>query len=52
MAVDMICPIGVANTDRFMDAICEMTGAEIHYSLKKSDNNAFYMGDGVVLSVK
>lgn len=35
MAADTICPIGVANTDRFMDAVCDMTGAEIPYSLEQ-----------------
>ena len=35
MAADTICPIGVANTDRFLDAACDMTGAEIPYSLEQ-----------------
>jgi nitrogenase molybdenum-iron protein beta chain len=29
MAADTICPIGVANTDRFLDTVCDMTGVEI-----------------------
>jgi len=33
MAANTICPIGVANTDRFLDAVCDMTCAEIPYSL-------------------
>jgi nitrogenase molybdenum-iron protein beta chain len=35
MAADTICPVGVANTDRFLDAVCGMTGAEIPYSLEQ-----------------
>jgi len=35
MAADTICPIGVTNTDRFLDAVCDMTGVEIPYSLEQ-----------------
>ncbi|NOR77780.1 MAG: nitrogenase [Methanophagales archaeon] len=35
MAADTICPIGVANTDKFLDAVCDMTGTEIPYSLEQ-----------------
>lgn len=35
MAADTICPIGVANTDRFLDVVRDMTGAEIPYSLEQ-----------------
>ena len=35
MASDTICPIGVSNTDRFLDSVCNMTGAEIPYSLEQ-----------------
>ncbi len=35
MAADTICPIGVENTDRFLDAVCDMTGGGIPNSLEK-----------------
>ena len=34
MTSDTIHPVGVSNTDSFLDAVCDMTGAEVPYSLE------------------
>ncbi len=35
MTADSVCPVGVVNTDRFLDSLCNMTGVEVPYSLEK-----------------